>query len=99
MIDFTDSFSGKRLMVPSFADEYDKLSHRYSRAERETRSTSQGTLDFSATTAAPVVYPMTGTIFSHPETASNISAIENYSGLSNPKFVLSEKGASTHAGA
>ncbi len=35
MIEFTDAFSRKRLAIPSFAEEYDKMARRYSKAKDE----------------------------------------------------------------
>ena len=50
MIDFTDSFSRKRLAIPSFADEYKKLERRYCRNRVEQQST-QESFSFTASTA------------------------------------------------
>jgi transcriptional regulator with XRE-family HTH domain len=50
MIDFTESLSRKRLAIPSFAEEYEKLARRYGRGHAEGETT-QGSFDFTASTA------------------------------------------------
>jgi transcriptional regulator with XRE-family HTH domain len=50
MIEFTNAFSRKRLEIPSFADEYDKLAKRYGASASE-REEVQSTFDFTAGTA------------------------------------------------
>jgi transcriptional regulator with XRE-family HTH domain len=53
MIEFTESFSRKRLEIPSFADEYDKMAKRFMRPRR-AEDTLQPKLDFTAGTVSPI---------------------------------------------
>jgi transcriptional regulator with XRE-family HTH domain len=55
MVDFTESLSRKRLVAPSFCDEYVKLANRYARTKESPQSTEQYPLDF-ATTIGEVGY-------------------------------------------
>ena len=51
MIDFRESISHKRLVVPGFCDEYANLANRYARQEgKNHESTAQFALNFSAGT-------------------------------------------------
>jgi transcriptional regulator with XRE-family HTH domain len=50
MIDFTNAISNRRLAIPSFVQEYPRLEKRYRRGNRETVSTGQEVLNFTAST-------------------------------------------------
>jgi hypothetical protein len=66
MIEFTDAFSRKRLAIPSFADEYEKMAKRYARTIAG-QDTLQSSFNFTASTATGVIYDKTGT----PQTRSS----------------------------
>jgi hypothetical protein len=55
MIEFTSSFSRKRLAIPSFADEYPKLEKRYGKMLAQSQDTLQPSFDFSTGTNFGIV--------------------------------------------
>lgn len=59
MIDFTDAFSRKRLAIPSFADEYEKMARRYAKP-KDAQDTLQARFDFIADTSTGTGYKKTG---------------------------------------
>jgi transcriptional regulator with XRE-family HTH domain len=98
MIDFTSSFSRKRLAIPSFADEYPKLEKRYARTSPQPHDTLQPSFDFSVGTSP-------GRVFEEKiVTASFVSTSQTPMGLvvevpQEKLYMHAEIGGNTNAGA
>ena len=97
MIEFVDSFSRKRLAIPNFADEYEKMARRYARS-LDARETTQTSFDFIATTSTEMgtSYNTTGTSSGWIAVVERSSRDELMNIPIDPSLLVVEKGENTH---
>jgi transcriptional regulator with XRE-family HTH domain len=102
VIEFTSSFSRKRLAIPSFADEYPRLEKRYGKGITQAKDAIQPSFDFSAGTSFGIVSSSTAgnsNISTHFLTTSRTPIREVVDIPVENLFMHSENGGNTYAAA
>jgi transcriptional regulator with XRE-family HTH domain len=97
MIEFTEAFSRRRLAIPSFAAEYEKMRRRYGRVSENVDDALQPSLNFSTGTTPVVTYETIDRVPGEPIVDMNNITEDDLLCLAARNIFITTSGGTEHA--